>query len=45
MRYTSAGAAEKLQAMFFDESGGGHDFPPGVRQQAYSWLDLRLKAS
>ena len=43
--YATAGAGEKLQSLFFDEGGGGHDFPPGVRQQAYKWLDLQLKAS
>ncbi len=43
--YRSVGAANHLQPLFFDEGGGGHDFPPGVRLQAYNWLDKHMKES
>ena len=42
-RYRAAGAPEALRALYFDENGGNHDFPPGVRREAYAWLEAQLK--
>lgn len=36
------GSGKTLDAIYFDEAGGNHDFPPGVREQAYAWLKTRL---
>jgi dienelactone hydrolase len=36
------GSGKSLEAIYFDEAGGHHDFPPGVREQAYAWLKTRL---
>ncbi|MBB4841433.1 dienelactone hydrolase [Sphingomonas kyeonggiensis] len=36
------GSGTSLEAIHFDEAGGNHDFPPGVRDQAYAWLKTRL---
>lgn len=36
------GSGKSLEALYFDEAGGNHDFPPGVREQAYAWLKTRL---
>ncbi|WP_179188236.1 S9 family peptidase [Sphingomonas sp. IBVSS2] len=36
------GSGKSLEAIYFDEAGGNHDFPPGVREQAYAWLKTRL---
>ncbi len=42
-RYRAAGAPDALRALYFDENGGNHDFPPGVRREAYAWLEAQLK--
>lgn len=42
-KYLEAAPGGDMGLIFFDEEGGGHDFPPGVREQAYEWLDKRLK--
>ncbi|MDG2535948.1 prolyl oligopeptidase family serine peptidase [Sphingomonas sp. HITSZ_GF] len=36
------GSGKSLDVIYFDEAGGNHDFPPGVRDQAYAWLKTRL---
>lgn len=41
--YAMGGASAKLDAVYFDEGGGNHDFPPHVRQKCYEWLDTQLK--
>jgi dienelactone hydrolase len=38
----SRGSDKSLEAIYFDEAGGNHDFPPGIREQAYAWLKTRL---
>jgi hypothetical protein len=42
-RYKALGSAANFRVRFFDEGGGNHDFPPGIRQEAYAWLDSYLK--
>jgi dienelactone hydrolase len=41
--YASHQANSNLKAIYFDEDGGNHAFPPMVKEQAYQWLDSRLK--
>jgi dienelactone hydrolase len=41
--YAGLGASANLQAIYFDEAGGNHDFPPNLRREAYQWLDRELK--
>jgi dienelactone hydrolase len=36
------GAGASLDAIYFDEGGGNHDFPLQVRTQSYVWLKQRL---
>lgn len=40
--YQKHRASQNLKAIYFDEQGGNHAFPPGVKEQAYQWLDSRL---
>lgn len=42
-RYEGLGAGAKLRTIFFDEDGGNHTFPCGVREKVYEWLDSYLK--
>jgi dienelactone hydrolase len=42
-RYRARGAPDALRALYFDENGGNHDFPPGVRRDAYAWLETQLQ--
>jgi dienelactone hydrolase len=42
--YDRLGATSNLRAIYFDENGGNHDFPPNVRRNAYDWLDRQLAA-
>lgn len=42
-RYRAAGAPDALRALYFGENGGNHDFPAGVRREAYAWLEAQLK--
>lgn len=42
-RYRAARAPTALRAIYFDENGGNHDFPPGVRSEAYAWLETQLR--
>lgn len=42
-RYSQLSTSENLKAIYLDEGGGNHAFPPKVRQQAYLWLDSHLK--
>jgi hypothetical protein len=37
------GADKKLKTICFDENGGGHSFPPKVKEEVYKWLDSYLK--
>lgn len=41
--YKSADANNNLKTIYFDENGGGHAFPPKVKEQVYHWLDSYLK--
>lgn len=41
--YTAHKASGALDAIYFDEEGGNHAFPPKVKEQAYQWLDKYLK--
>ena len=43
-RYDALGASEALQVIYFDEKGGDHAFPPGVKAQVYDWLDNQLSS-
>jgi dienelactone hydrolase len=42
-RYHQLSASENLKTIYFDEAGGNHAFPPGIKKQAYKWLDSYLK--
>jgi len=35
-------APENLRADYFEEAGGNHDFPTGIRQKAYQWININL---
>lgn len=41
--YVRRGASANLEAIYFDEAGGNHDFPAQVRRQCYEWLENQLK--
>ena len=41
-RYEELGASAALQVIYFEEKGGDHAFPPGVKGQVYGWLDQHL---
>jgi len=41
-KYLEAGVGDDIELLFFDENGGKHDFPAGVREKAYDWLDKHL---
>jgi hypothetical protein len=43
-RYKALRFGESFRVRFFDEGGGNHDFPPGIRQEAYAWLDSYVKS-
>ena len=32
-----------IEVLLFEENGGRHCFPTGVKEQAYLWLDKHLK--
>jgi dienelactone hydrolase len=40
--YAAYHAADKLQVTYFDDGGGDHAFPQGIRQTVYQWLDKQL---
>jgi hypothetical protein len=42
-RYESLKATDNLQAIYFDEAGGNHDFPTKVRESAYQFMDRHLR--
>jgi len=42
--YSKMAASANLRAIYFDENGGNHDFPPNVRAESYRWLDHYLKS-
>lgn len=42
-RYEALGAGAKLRTIYFDEDGGNHAFPRGVKEKVYRWLDGFLK--
>ena len=44
-RYTRMEASANLKAIYFDENGGNHDFPPHVRKESYDWMDNYLKSA
>ncbi len=41
-RYAKLGATDALKVIYFEEKGGQHSFPPGVRAEAYAWLAKQL---
>lgn len=41
--YLNEGKGNNIDTLFFEENGGRHSFPTQVREQAYQWLDERLK--
>lgn len=41
--YKALGVDNKLKTIYFDENGGGHSFPPKVKEEVYQWLDSYLK--
>jgi len=42
--YKAMGSIENFKVKYFDEGGGNHAFPQGVRQDAYAWLKSHLKS-
>jgi hypothetical protein len=43
--YARLGVPGNLSAIYFDEAGGDHAFPPHVRDQAYDWLEHHMEGS
>ena len=41
--YNDLGAGDEFEVLFFDEQGGRHAFPPGVKRTVYGWIDRHLK--
>lgn len=41
-KYLKNGGTD-IEIILFEENGGRHCFPTGVKEQAYSWLDRHLK--
>ena len=41
--YRAYDKKENLKFLYFDEGGGRHAMPPGVKEEVYTWLDLHLK--
>lgn len=41
--YLEENEGNKIETLLFEENGGRHSFPIGVKEQAYSWLDSHLK--
>ena len=41
--YKSLRVNKNLRTIYFDENGGGHSFPPKVKEEVYEWLDSYLK--
>ena len=41
--YKKAGNDGDIKIVVFDENGGGHIFPKGVKKEVYQWIDERLK--
>jgi dienelactone hydrolase len=41
--YHALQADSSLKTIYFDENGGNHAFPPGIREKAYRWIDSYLK--
>lgn len=42
-RYKKLEAESALKTIYFDENDGDHAFPPGVKREAYEWIDKYLK--
>ena len=40
--YRELDANDNLRVIYFDESGGNHAFPPGIKEQVYQWLDEHI---
>jgi len=40
--YAEVGSTGNLEVVYFDEAGGNHDFPIGVRTDSYAWLERQL---
>ena len=38
------GPGPAFEVLYFDENGGDHAMPPGVKTAIYDWLDRWLKA-
>ncbi len=41
--YAEHEVPDHLRTIIFEEGNGQHAFPPGVKEQAYQWLDKYLK--
>jgi hypothetical protein len=41
--YKKLESGENLKAIYFDEGGGRHAFPPKVKKQVYAWIASYLK--
>lgn len=41
--YLNQNNGSDITTLLFEENGGRHSFPDGVKEQAYTWLDERLK--
>ncbi len=43
MHYKKSSSPVRVEVITFEEGGGAHAFPAGVKEQVYSWLDTYLK--
>ncbi len=41
--YLNENNGKDITTLLFEENGGRHSFPKGVKEQAYKWLDGKLK--
>lgn len=41
--YLNENNGNDITTLLFEENGGTHSFPPGVKQKVYQWLDEHLK--
>ncbi len=41
--YLEENKGNKIETLLFEENGGRHSFPNGVKEKAYYWLDKHLK--
>ncbi len=41
--YLEENKGNKIETLLFEENGGRHSFPNGVKEKDYYWLDKHLK--